>query len=96
MKKMLLYYGRQIFGKPVGNPFLLAQTVLVIMLVGLNGDPKFLSKFIPTWKLTSAFLFDKVELTVEANIIVYYGNYISQAFFKNYIQYFLKNLVNRR
>ena len=50
----------------VDNPSLLAQTVLGIMLIYLNGAPKFLTKLIPISKLTSAFLFKQIELTVQA------------------------------
>ena len=73
---MLLYHGKQLFGKSVDNPSLLAQTVLGIMLIYLYGGPKFLTKLIPISKfltklipiskLTSAFLFDQIELTVKA------------------------------
>ena len=58
IKIMLLYHGKQLFGKSVENPSLLAQTVLSIMLICLNGGPKFLTKLIPISKLTSAFLFE--------------------------------------
>ena len=47
---MLLYHGKQLFGKSVENPCLLAQTVLGIMLICLNGGPKFLRKLIPISK----------------------------------------------
>ena len=63
---MLLYHGNQQFGKSVDNLSLLAQTVLCIMLIYLNGGPKFLTKLIPISKLTSAFLFKQIELTVQA------------------------------
>ena len=43
---MLLYLGKQLFGKSVDNPSLLAQTVLGIILICLNGGPKFLTKLI--------------------------------------------------
>ena len=66
VKKMLLYHGKQVFGKSVDNPSLLAQTVLGIMLICPNGGPKFLTKLIPISKLTSAFLFQQIELTVQA------------------------------
>ena len=46
-EEMLLYHGKQLFGKSVDNPSLLAQTVLGIMLTCLNGGPKFLTKLIP-------------------------------------------------
>ena len=97
---MLLYHGKQLFGKSVDNPSLLAQTVLGIMLICFNGGPKFLIKLIPISKLTSAFLFKQTELTVQAitsipadvKAIICDGNRVNQAFFKNYIQHFLKNL----
>ena len=44
---MLLYHCKQLFCKSVDNPFLLAQKVLGIMLICLNGGPKFLIKLIP-------------------------------------------------
>ena len=66
IKKMLLYHGKQLFGKSVKNPSLLAQTVLGIMLICFNGGPKFLTKLIPISKLTSAFLFEQTELTDQA------------------------------
>ena len=47
IKKMLLYHGKQLFGKSVDNPSLLAQTLLVIMLICVNGGPKLLTKLIP-------------------------------------------------
>ena len=59
---MLLYYGKQLFGKYVDNPSLLAQTVFGIRLICLNGGPKFLTKLIPISKLTSAFLFEQNNL----------------------------------
>ena len=65
-KKMLLYHVKQLFGKSVDNPSLLAQTVLDIMLTCLNGGPNFSTKLIPVSKLTSAFLFEQIELTVQA------------------------------
>ena len=37
---MLLYHGKQLFGKSIYNPSLLAQTVLGIMLICLNKGPK--------------------------------------------------------
>ena len=53
IKRMLLYHGKQLFGQSVDNPSLLTQTVPGIMLIYLNGGPKFLSKLIPISKLTS-------------------------------------------
>ena len=38
---MLLYHGKQLFGKSVDNPSLLAQTVLGIMLLCLKIDSNF-------------------------------------------------------
>ena len=61
---MLLYHGKQLFGKSVENPALLVQTVLDIMLISLKGGSKFLTKLIPISKLISAFLFEQTELTV--------------------------------
>ena len=43
---MLLYHGKQLFGKPGDNPSLIAQTVLGITLICLNGGLKFLKKLI--------------------------------------------------
>ena len=63
---MLLYHGKQLFGKSADNPSLLAQTVFSIMLICLDGGPKFLTKLIPISKLTPAFLFEQTELTVQA------------------------------
>ena len=99
IKKMLLYNGKQLFGKSVDNPSLLAQTVLGIMFICLNGGPKFLTKLIPISKLTSAFLLEQIELTVQAitsvpanvKAIICDGNQVNQTFF-NYILHFLKNL----
>ena len=87
---MLLYHVKQLFGKSVDNPSLLAQTVLGIMLICLNGGPNFLTKLIPISKLTSAFLFKQTELTVQAitfvpadvKAIIYDCNRVNQAFFK--------------
>ena len=67
---MLLYHGKQLFGKSVDNPSLLAQTVLGIMLICLNRGPEFLTKLIPISKLTSAFLFEQIEFTVQAITLV--------------------------
>ena len=40
---MLLYHGKQLFRKSVGNPSQISQTVLGIMLIGLNrGGQNFL------------------------------------------------------
>ena len=66
IKKMLLYHGKQLFGKSVDIPSLLAQTVLGIILICLNGGLKFLTKLILISKLTLAFLFEQIELTVQA------------------------------
>ena len=89
---MFLYHSKQLFGKLVDNPSLLAQTVIGIMLICLNGGPKFLSKFIPISKLTSAFLFEQNELTVQAitslpadvKAIICDSNQVNQAFLKSY------------
>ena len=62
------------------------------MLICLNGGPKFLTKLIPTSKLTSAFLFEQIELTVQAitpvpvdvKAIICDGNWVNQAFLKLY------------
>ena len=86
---MLLYHGKQLFGKSVYSPSLLAQTVLGIMLICLNRGPKFLTKLIPISKLTSAFLFEQIELTVlaitsvpvDVKAIICDGNQVNQAFF---------------
>ena len=86
---MLLYHGKQLFGKSVDNPSLLTQTVFGIMLICLNGGPKFLTKLIPISKLTSAFSFEQIELIVQAitslpadiKAIICDGNQVNQAFF---------------
>ena len=60
------------------------------MLICLNRGPKFLRKLIPISKLTSAFLFEQIELTVQAitsiqvdvNAISCDGNQVNQAFCK--------------
>ena len=57
----LLYHGKQLFGKLVDNPSLLA-----LIFVCLNEDPKFLTRLILISKLTSTFLFEQTELTVQA------------------------------
>ena len=83
---MLLYNGKQLFSKSVDNPS------LGIMLICLNGGTKFLTKLIPIWKLTSAFLFEQTELTVQATTsvpadvkaIICDGNGVNQAFLKLY------------
>ena len=85
---MLLYHGKQLFGKSVDNPPLLAQTALGIMFICLNRGPKFLTKLIPISKLTSAFLFEQIELTVQAitsvpadvKAIICDGNQVNQTF----------------
>ena len=87
---MLLYHGKQLFCKLIDNPCLLAQTLLGIMLICLNGGPKFLTKLIPISKLISAFLFEQIELPVLAIIsvpvdvkaIICDGNWVNQAFLK--------------
>ena len=63
---MLSNHSKPLIGKSVDNPFLLAETVLGIMLTCLNGCPKFLTRLIPISKLTSAFLFEQIKLTVQA------------------------------
>ena len=85
---MLLYHG-----KSVDNPSLLALTVLGLTLICLSGGPKFLTKLIPISKLTSAFLFEQTELTVQAitsvpadvKAIICDGNWVNQAFLKLYL-----------
>ena len=89
---MLLYYGKQLFGKSVDNLSLLAQTVFGIILIYLNESPKFLTKLIPISKLISAFLFEQIELTVQAitsvladvKAIICDGNRVNQPFLKLY------------
>ena len=89
---MLQYHGKQLFGKSVNYQSLLAQIVFGIMLICLNGGPKFLTKLIPISKLTSAFLLEQTELTVQAitsvpvdvKAIICDGNRVNQAFFKIY------------
>ena len=84
----MLHHGKQLFGKSVNNSSLLAQTVLNIMLICLNGGPKFLTKLIPISKLTSAFIYEQIELTVQAitsvpanvKAIICDGNKVNQAF----------------
>ena len=59
------------------------------MLICHNGGPKFLTKLIPISKLTSAFLFEQTELTVQAitsipadvKAIICDGNRVNQSFF---------------
>ena len=88
---MLLYHGKQLFGESVDNPSLLAQTVLGIILICLNGGSgglKFLTKLIPISKSTSAFLFEQIELTVQAiasvpadvKAVICNGNRVNQTF----------------
>ena len=104
IKKMLLSYGKQLFGKSVYSPSLLAQTVLGIMLTCLNGGPKFFTKLIPISKLTSAFLFEQIELTVQAitslpadvKAIICNGDQVNQPFFKIIFYTSWKTLVNWR
>ena len=54
----------------MANNYLINQLTihlkLDIMLRCLNGGSKFLTKLIPITKLTSAFLFEQTELTVQA------------------------------
>ena len=59
--KMLVYHGKQLFGKSVDNPSVLARTVLGMMLICINGGPTFLTKLILISKLISAFLFEQIE-----------------------------------
>ena len=81
---MLLYHGKQLFGKSIDNSSLLAQTVLDIMFICLNGSPKFLTKLIPISKLTSAFLFEQIEfitfVPADVKAIIYDSNQVNQAF----------------
>ena len=51
VKKMMLYHGGVLFGKSVDDPSLLAKTLLGIMVLCLNGGPKFLTKMIPVPRL---------------------------------------------
>ena len=51
IKKMLLYHGKQLFGKSVDNPCLLAQTVLGIMLICLNRGSKISYKIETNFKI---------------------------------------------
>ena len=82
-KKILLYHGKQLFGKSVDNPSLLAQTVLGIMLICLNRG----SKFLTISKLTSVFLFEQIEfqaiisVPLDVKTIICNGNRVNQAFF---------------
>ena len=88
----MLYHGKQLFGKSVNNPSLLAQTVFGIMLICLNGGTKLLTKLIQISNLTSVFLFEQIELTVQAissvpadvKVIICDGNWVNQAFLKLY------------
>ena len=68
------------------------------MFIYLNGDQKFLTKFNPISKLTSAFLFEQSELTAQAITfspadvkgIICVSNRANQASFLNHILHFLK------
>ena len=96
---MLLYHGKQLFGKSVDNP---SQTGLGIMLICHNRGIKFITKLIPISKLTSAFLFEQIELTVQAitsvaadvKAIICDGNRVNQAFLKIISYTSWKTLVN--
>ena len=48
------------------DKWLFAPTVLGIMLICLNEDPKFFTRLIAISKLTSAFLFEQIQLRVQA------------------------------
>ena len=61
VKKAMLYHGGQLFGKAANHPSSLAQTVLGVMWVFLNGGPRFLSKLIPLSKLDSNFLHQQIQ-----------------------------------
>ena len=62
------------------------------MLICLNGGPKFISKLLPVSRLTSAFLFEQIETTVQAisstsanvKAIICDGNHVNRGFFKLY------------
>ena len=79
---------KQLFGKLVDNPFLLAQTVLGKMLIYLNRSLQFITRLFPISKLILAFLFEQTELiqaisTVLADrkVIIYDSNRVNQAFY---------------
>ena len=98
IKKMFYYHDKQLYGKSVDNPSLLAQTVLSIISLCLNGHSKFLTRLIPISTLPSPFLFEQIEFTVQAIIsvpndvkaIVCDGNGLSLIL--NYVPHSLKNL----
>ena len=82
-----------LFGKSVDDPSLLAKTVLGIMVLCLNGGPKFLTKMIPFSRLCSAFLFEQIKLNAQSitsasadvKAIISDGNCTNQAFLKLYL-----------
>ena len=92
VKKMMLYHGGRLFGKSVDDPSSLAKTVLGIVVLCLNGGPKFLTKMIPVARLHSAFLFEQINLSAQSitsacadvKAIISDGNRTNQAFLKLY------------
>ena len=99
---MLLYHGKQLFGKSFDNPSLLAQKVLGIMLICVNGGPKFLTKLISISKFISAFLFEQTELSIPAitsvpddvKAIICDGDRVNQVFLKIISYTSKKTLLN--
>ena len=61
VKPQLLYHGGQLFGKAINHPSELATSVLAVMIVCLNGGPKFVAKLIPVTKLTGEYQFSIVK-----------------------------------
>ena len=74
------------------------RSILDIMLICLNDVPKFLTRLILISKLTSPFLFEQIELTVQAissvpadvKTILCDGNRLNQAFLIFFLHYLKK------
>ena len=61
VKPQLLYHGGQLFGTACNHPSQLATSVLAVMIVCLNGGPKFMAKLIPVTKLDGNYQFNIVK-----------------------------------
>ena len=93
VKKMLLYCGGTVFGKAQNHTSKLAETVLGIMIICLQGRPSFISKIVPVSNLYTNYLHDQV-VSSQTNIeqaggivtaIVCDGKRTNQAYLRKYV-----------
>ena len=93
VKPALLYQGGRLFGVAQNAPGMLANSVLAVMVVCMNGGPNFIAKMIPVKKVNAQFQFDIVKNVVKAIVtngcsvisIINDNNRLNQSFMSMFI-----------